>query len=233
MATIPEKSTSPNGPERARVAPLRRIRVSIGGMIGLVALAALGFAAIRVASPAWAGALTSLTFFAMVASLLGIVFGRGSRRVFWTGFASLGWAYLFLANTSWFAPSPNPMLGPARIGQFFLAPALSPVIYDLLHSVEGSGFRDFTGGMRGGMGGMGGGMGGMGGGMRSMAMGGAPLPPPSVDPYDFLRIGRSLEALLWAFLGGWTARYFASGRTPSGGDDALQVPADRGPGQSA
>jgi hypothetical protein len=29
---------------------------------------------------------------------------------------------------------------------------------------------------------------------------------------DFVRIGMALEALLWAYLGGWVACYFASGR---------------------
>jgi hypothetical protein len=29
---------------------------------------------------------------------------------------------------------------------------------------------------------------------------------------DFVRIGMAMEALFWAFLGGWAACYFASGR---------------------
>ena len=29
---------------------------------------------------------------------------------------------------------------------------------------------------------------------------------------NFVRIGLAMEALLWAFLGGWAACYFASGR---------------------
>jgi hypothetical protein len=46
----------------------------------------------------------------------------------------------------------------------------------------------------------------------------AATPPVKlVDPQVFLRIGVALEALLWAFLGGWVARYFASARGAPGG----------------
>ncbi len=35
--------------------------------------------------------------------------------------------------------------------------------------------------------------------------------PDPVDRVDFVTIGIAIEAPPWAFLGGWAARYFASG----------------------
>ena len=40
---------------------------------------AIGLAAIRSGSPAWSGAMLSITLFAMICSLLGIALGRGTR----------------------------------------------------------------------------------------------------------------------------------------------------------
>lgn len=37
----------------------------------------------------------------------------------------------------------------------------------------------------------------------------------NLNTFDLQRVGIALEALLWAFLGGWIARYFASGRDPA------------------
>lgn len=194
---------------------MRRFRVSISGLLGLVAVAAVGFAAIRIATPAWAGALYSLTFFLLVASLLGIGFGRGPRRVFWIGFALLGWSYILLHYVPW---------NGRYLGPYLLAPSLFDALYDELHITDAMrNAKGFSPPFRGtlnesvpaGSGGLGhmGGMGGMGGGFRMMGgMGGPPPVRPTVDPPVFVRIGMALEALLWAFLGGWSARFFASGR---------------------
>ena len=46
---------------------------------------------------------------------------------------------------------------------------------------------------------------------------------------DFARIGTSMEALLWAFLGGWAARYFASGRDQNQGEHSLFLAASACP----
>ena len=167
-----------------------RKRMTIAGLICAIGGLALGFAAVGVASPAWAGAVASLTFFSLISALLGIGLGRGSRRVFWTGYALLGWAYLVIVDYHLFGDS----------GRYFLAPRIVATLYDSLHSLEGVGYEQLTGGM-GGFGGMGG---GIGGGMRSMPLGGAPtspMPTPRVDPADFYCIIRYLEVLLWATLG--------------------------------
>src|SRR2546423_9814773 len=90
-------------------------KVTIAQLILVVFVAAIGLAAIRSGSPAWSGALISITFFAMICSLLGIAWGRGTRRVYWSGFATLGWSYLFLIYVPWLHEN---------VGQFLLAPNL-------------------------------------------------------------------------------------------------------------
>src|SRR4051794_36337733 len=85
------------GPGGRSMLPARP-RVSIAAMLSIVVVVALGLAAIRSASPAWAGALTSLTFFLLIVSWLGIAFRRGDDRAFWVGFALLGWSYILLTH---------------------------------------------------------------------------------------------------------------------------------------
>jgi len=94
---------------------MTRLRFSIGGLIVVVAVAAIALAAIRSGSAAWSGAMLSITFFAMICSFLGIVLGRARRRVYWSGFALLGWSYMLLMYVPWLSEN---------IGQFLLAPNL-------------------------------------------------------------------------------------------------------------
>jgi hypothetical protein len=171
---------------------MRRPRVSIASLLAVVAVAALGFAAVTVASPIWVGLVTSLTWFLIVAALLGVLFGRGSRRVFWTGFALLGWSYLILTHH----PTTVTFIRP-----YLLATRLFETLYPILHLPSedqepvawGAGSADL--GLRS-MGAFGGGAGPVGG-------------PGVVVLPDFVQIGHMLEALGWAYLGGWAARYFA------------------------
>jgi hypothetical protein len=197
---------------------MTRFRFPLAGLLAVVAMAALGFAAIRVASPGWAGGLFSLSILAMLTSVLGIVYRRGSKRVFWIGFAVFGWTHLVLAFAPWF----NNAIGPKLLGA-----SLFGELYPVVHTDSANwGMAGYYGGM-GGMGG------GMGGGFRQIAvegmtrgMGGGPppAPPPANLVYfrDFIQIGQSLETLLWAFLGGWTARYLASDRERTTGHPATE-----------
>ena len=179
-----------------------RPRLSIAGMLGVVFVAAIGFAAVRSGSPAWSGLVLSITIFAMVASLLGVALRRRERRVFWAGFALLGWTYLGLTCTTW----------NGTIGRHLVGPTLFVAVYDAIHAVEGgpSGVNALNG--------MPAFQGGMGGGFRAMPLaGGGAVQVPTVwtaNPDDVVRIGMCLEALAWAYLGGWAARYFAVGRRP-------------------
>ena len=72
-------------------------RISIAGILGLVAALAFGLAAMVVASDAWLGAIFTLTFGGLFVSVLGVLF-RGWRGGGWLGFALFGWGYFLLAT---------------------------------------------------------------------------------------------------------------------------------------
>jgi hypothetical protein len=172
---------------------MTHLRVTIGAIMLIAGVTTVALAAIRSRSPAWAAAMFSITFFAMICSLLGIALGRGSRRVYWSGFALLGWSYLFLMYVPW--------LG-TNIGQFLLAPELFEYLEDVLHG----GAPPMTVGLRsvpveilGAA--------GTGGGFATFIFSVAELS-------EFERLGLAIEALIWAFVGGWVAYYFACGREP-------------------
>lgn len=181
-----------------------RWRISIGMLLTVVAVAAIGFAAITVASPLWVGLTTSLTWFLIVASLLGVGFGRGKVRVYWTGFALLGWSFLILTI--------HPVTR-EHVQRYLISNNLRTTLYTTLHEPEKSASPPApAGGMMGVMGG-----GTTGGGFRSMMGGlgpaqGSTAATPVVSIFDLGQILTMLEALIWAFLGGWMARYFAIDR---------------------
>jgi hypothetical protein len=165
-------------------------RISIRSLMAFIVVTAIGLAAICSGSAAWAGATLSIAFFAMVSSFLVIALGRGSRRVFWSGFALLGWSYLILVYTLWLNE---------RVGRFLLAPNLFGYVEEILHpQTSGGGMQNIPSSILG----------------AAATSGGFDPGQWSVsDLSDFERIGVALEALLWAFLGGWAAIYFASGRS--------------------
>lgn len=181
-------------------------------LTGLLLIGVLGvaFAAIRAATPTWAGAIGSITFFLLLAALLGVGYARGTARAFWVGFAALGWGYMVLSSVPWFSQKTLSLL----------AIPLSDDIFGAVHpdGNHNSGFNPFGGGIRGNPGSFGDGMGGgMGGGFRNMMGGGGgggmPAPPATnADTWSSRTIGRNLEALFWAILGGWVARSFRAGR---------------------
>lgn len=89
-------------------------RLTIAGMLGLVALCALGAAALKHPTVLWTqfmltAALTSLLF-ATLAALL----GRGDRS-FATGFAVVGWSYMVLSLGPWFDQQVGPWLLSSRV----------------------------------------------------------------------------------------------------------------------
>jgi hypothetical protein len=169
-------------------------RFSIRSVMAFIIVAGISLAAIRIGSVPWSGAMFSITFFTMVCSLLGVALTRGLRRTYWSGFAALGWSYLLLMYAPWLE---------LKVGPFLLAPQLFPYLADVLDSGAqgGGGLQSVPVGTIGAAatgGGFGGGFGGpVGRNLQSLQA--------------FIRIGVAIEALLWAFLGGWVACYFASG----------------------
>ncbi len=182
---------------------MKHTRLTIAHLILVVLVAAVGLAAIRSGSAAWAGAMFSITFFAMISSLLGVALGRGMRRIYWLGFATLGWSYLLLFYVPWLD---------GKVGRFLLAPNLFEYLEEVLHPEppappppqRGRGLQSLPVEMLGAT--------VTGGGFGGDAGGGAIIE----DFSDFVRIGLAMEALIWAFLGGWVACYFASGRDREG-----------------
>jgi hypothetical protein len=72
-------------------------RFSIARALGMVALVAFGFAAIRSATDFWLGLTFLLTVGLLCVGALGAALARGGRGIWWLGFAVFGWAY-FLAG---------------------------------------------------------------------------------------------------------------------------------------
>jgi hypothetical protein len=74
-----------------------RLRASMAMMLTVVGLTAVGFAALRVSSRLWACVCVSSAILALVVSIAGIIYRRGSTRAFWVGFALFGWTYLIVS----------------------------------------------------------------------------------------------------------------------------------------
>ena len=164
-------------------------RISIRSIMAFIIVTGVSFAAIHSGSAAWAGTMFSITFFTMVCSLLGVALTRRMRRVYWAGFALLGWSYLILN----LAPGLD-----LKVGRFLLAPPLFRYLADVLHSDPGDGLQSVPVLELSAM--------ATGGGFGGRPGAGLPNLPA------FVRIGVAIEALLWAFLGGWVACYFAAHR---------------------
>jgi hypothetical protein len=77
-------------------------RFSLTALFGAVLFAAFGTAAIRFASPLWAGLTMALTVPLLFAAILGALFRLGQARAFWSGMAICGWGYLLIVLAPWF-----------------------------------------------------------------------------------------------------------------------------------
>lgn len=74
-------------------------RISIAGLLGVVAFFAIGLAALIHPSDVWAGVIFTIVIGTLLASILGMLL-RGWRRGGWLGFAIFGWGYLLLGSVS-------------------------------------------------------------------------------------------------------------------------------------
>ncbi|WP_165249868.1 hypothetical protein [Paludisphaera soli] len=192
-------------------------RISIRTVMAFVLIASIVMAAVSVGSPPWAGAMLSTSFFTLTCSLLGVVFGRHDRRTYCTGFAALGWSYMAL------------MYGPGidvKVGRFLLAPQLARILYDAIHAeapapnatpAGGGGFQSVP-------------VGPVAAATTAGGGGFGPVGPVRPARADMGRIAIAVEALFWAFLGGWAALAFASGKDGcSGGGRAADRKDDASP----
>ncbi len=87
---------------------IRPPRLTVAALVGLVALCAATFAALRTSSPYWASAMVSLTVVVLLGSVAASL--RGRHRAFWSGFAIFGWGYFLLTFTSPFRDVVRPHL---------------------------------------------------------------------------------------------------------------------------
>lgn len=78
-----------------------RLRISIAGLVGLIAVMALWMASLRAATVWWTTAASTVTLGVLLSAALGAAFRSGAERAFWTGFCLFGTVYLVLANWDW------------------------------------------------------------------------------------------------------------------------------------
>ena len=97
----------PLGPRnRRRSAPrevriMRKIRFTIGGLMAVVLVLAIGLAALRIANGTWAGLVLLLTHGMLGLAILGVILCKGAERAWWLGFAVFEWGYLNFVTRTW------------------------------------------------------------------------------------------------------------------------------------
>lgn len=200
-----------------------RLRFSLRQLLGFVAFVAVGCGGLMRPSVGLASLIFTATLVVLLVAILGAVGRKGTARVFWIGFAIAGSGYLWMAHwadeesytvsTNWRLQTTGPLL----------TTKLLALARDALHPPP-QGYPPVTGffasplepraatvfGQMGGIGGM--------GGRRGV---GRPTQDPAAA-YEakmnaFMRIGHSLWALVFAYLGGQLARYFRTTAEDPGG----------------
>ncbi len=187
-----------------------RPRISIAALMGFVCIFGVGLAAFRYPSKLWGSFLISMTVGAMVVGTLGALFHRGLSRKFWAGYAICGWFYLLVHFGPWFRKEMAP---------FLFTTACLDLIYPHVAAVEQT--MAMADPMGGGVYGLAGGFGGASTAPAKTiwehwtGIDGADSGFRLVNDFAVTRstpfelIGHSLLALLFAYLGGLTARRFA------------------------
>jgi hypothetical protein len=80
---------------------MRRYSFSIRGLMSVVVILALAFAALRTPSRIWANAWFSLALSGLTVAIPGAVATVEDRRAFWVGFAAFGWVYFAFTLAPW------------------------------------------------------------------------------------------------------------------------------------
>lgn len=199
---------------------MKRIRFSLAGLMGLVLIAAIGIAALRSASPAWAGSMLLLTLALFGISVLGTVYRREGKRAFWLGWCLFSGGYLAVAFAPWWGEEIKPALPTSAILSFLherLAPArplsVTLLLKQQLQNVQGNVSVTLPAGVQ-----------------TTQALN-AVIAPATVtsgvrwltvsnDATSFQEVGHCLASLLAGLVGGGVARWFqATGRPRARPDD--------------
>jgi hypothetical protein len=82
---------------------MRKFRFSISGLMGLVVAAAIGFAALREGSEAWASVTFAATAIILLMAFPVLIYSRGALRAACVGFTLFSWAYFVFTFSSWWS----------------------------------------------------------------------------------------------------------------------------------
>jgi hypothetical protein len=207
---------------------MRRFRFSIATLLGIVLFISVALAALRDSTDTWDSGILGLTSLCLLTAVLLAVHRTDRRRAYWLGFALFGWAYLVaslipalesrLPTTRALAyiGAARPVAIPQGVavadfdsdGQMdlYFGNASAPsVVY--LNNGDGT-FRQPT--------------------STTAAPGGNPTPNAVLwnrlmgtggSPENFVRVGHSLLALVYAFLGGSLSRRLCRPDIPRPEDD--------------
>src|SRR4051812_28823571 len=82
-------------------ANMRAPRISIAGLMALIALLGVTFSALHAVTEFWASAMLTLALAASAVALLGRLSARGTDKVTWTGYLIFGTGYLAICVGPW------------------------------------------------------------------------------------------------------------------------------------
>jgi hypothetical protein len=125
-------------------------RISVAGLLGFVAVFAIGLAALVNATAVWTGVVFTLMVGLLLTSVLAAIL-RGWRRGGWLGFALFGWGFFLLGNISGLGLAPSTWLLPDLAAQWIFSTSntepLAPAIWHTYdsdgHARETPEYRDY------------------------------------------------------------------------------------------
>jgi hypothetical protein len=191
---------------------MTRDRISIAGLMGLVAIAALILVGLKEGTEAWAGAAFAMTVLVLLGAILNAVHFRGPARATWAGFALFGWAFLLFS----FGPWSGADLKPPPLGSTRLLDELQARIHPPPQMIPNPSYNGLT--------------------FTSVSIVGSlnTLNPYIVkpgspiwagNPVHFRQVGHCLLALLFAVVGAlWSRVAYARANRPAGRGSEHVVP---------
>jgi hypothetical protein len=86
---------------------MERVRFSISGIMGFIAIAAVGLVGLREGTEVWASLTFALTAIALLMAVPSLIYSQGAERAGWVGFTLFGWVYLVFMFSPWSYQSPG------------------------------------------------------------------------------------------------------------------------------